>query len=73
VLTLALSTKVSPHVAVTAVTLTWVAAIVLAERLTTHPYAAFGLDTQLILTAIGAASIVLLIVRRGALETRSPA
>jgi hypothetical protein len=73
VLTLALSTKVSPHVAVTAVTLTWVAAIVLAERLTTQPYAAFGLDTQLILTAVGAASVALLIVRRGALETRSPA
>lgn len=71
VLTLALSTKVSPHGAAATVSIAWVVAVTLVERLATEPYAAFGLDAQLLFAAIAAASVLMLIVRREALETRS--
>jgi hypothetical protein len=71
VLTLALSTKVAPHGAAATVTIAWAVAVTLAERLATGPYAAFGLDAQILLGAIASASVLMLIVRRGAFETRS--
>jgi hypothetical protein len=70
-LTLALSTKMSAHGAAATVTIAWAAAITLAERLATEPYVGFGLDAQLILGVIAVASVLTLIVRREAFETRS--
>ena len=70
-LTLALSTKVSPHGAAATVSIAWAVAVTLAEKLAKEPYAAFGLEAQILLGAIAAASVLMLIVRRGAFETRS--
>jgi hypothetical protein len=73
VLTLALSTKVAPYVAAATVSIAWAVAVTLAERLATEPYVAFRLAAQLLFGAIAAASVLMLILRREAFETRSPA
>lgn len=70
-LTLALSTAISPYGAAGAVTIVWVIAVLVTERLATEPFAAFGFGAQTLFAAITLTSVLLVVARREAFELRN--
>jgi hypothetical protein len=70
-LTLALSAAMSSYGAAGAVTIVWVAGVLVAERLATEPLAAFGFGGQTVIAAITLASVLLVVARREAFERRN--
>jgi hypothetical protein len=70
VLTMALSSKLSPHAAAVTVIITWGLSVALVVRLSAEPAAAFGLEAQFVFGAIAAAAALLVFARRESFETR---